>query len=118
MDEYQIGDTDSNNEDNSSKNYNQKEQFYISCGKLNKYYIIPFICPVICMGAHYILGLINQELKDKQLLLILFGEITYVITGLLCFVSVFQQKVKKGKISFYNEKKATIKSSYLISLKC
>ena len=70
------------------------------------------------MGAHYILGLINQELKDKQLLLILFGEITYVITGLLCFVSVFQQKVKKGKISFYNEKKATIKSSYLISLKC
>ena len=118
MDEYEFGDIGSSHEDSmsmSAKNY-QKEHFYISCGKLNKYYIIPFICPVICMGAHYILGLINRELKDKQLLLILFREITYVITGFLYFVSVFQQKVEKGKQSFDNERKTILKSSHLGTL--
>ena len=100
MDDYIFNNEDSNADESEYIYHGPRKHFIISFGKLNKYYIIPFICPIICMVAHYILGLINRDLKNKQLLLILFRESTYVITGLLYYVTIFQTKVKEGKESF------------------
>ena len=40
-----------------------KNESLFSFTKLNKYFIIPFICPIICMIGNYFLDLMSEQIN-------------------------------------------------------
>ena len=51
---------------------NVEREFLFSFAKINKYFIIPFLCPIFCMIANYFILLIfkTEHIKNKEFLLI------------------------------------------------
>ena len=88
---------------------------YVTFAKINKYFIIPFLCPVICMLTNFFLSYVNKSnvIKKFELIVPIYIELSYVAAGLLYFFSYFQEKIDIGKESIiYRERTSTITYIY------
>ena len=94
--------------ENSYSNIEEHKTPLITFAKLNKYFFIPFLCPIFCMLSNYLLLLIDSTkvVKKGEIFVPLFVELSYIFTGFLYFISRFQQKIEGGKedLVTYNER--------------
>ena len=82
--------------------YNKNSK--ITFAKLNKYFIIPFLCPIFCFLTHYFYALC-QEIKiieRTELFDSIFTDISYIIAGLFYFISYFRINYNKKNESSSN----------------
>jgi len=80
-----------------------EEKFHlISFGKMNKYYIFPFITPVFSMMRSSIIFIIKKENKDLELSLffLILSSLAYTGCGIILFLLSFCSKHKKIKSSY------------------
>ncbi len=90
-----------------------KNKFLISFGKINKYFIVPFLCPIFCFLANYFIELyleskannekeIENKIKEKIYLLSSTVSLSYFGGGLLYFISYIRTKTtdKKKSINY------------------
>ena len=82
-------------EDNNNKDKKSKKSWF-SFAKINKYYIIPFFCPIFCMSANFFIVIIDEDkgLKNKQVLLSILECFTFTGGGLLYFISSLREKTE------------------------
>ena len=71
----------------------------ISFGKMNRYYIFPFITPIFCAMRSAIIFIIKRENKDFELnlLFLILSSLAYAGCGLILYVISFYTKRQKGK---------------------
>ena len=71
----------------------------IAFAKINKYFLIPFLCPICCMMANFFLLRLGKTnvIKKGEFFTPVFVEFTYVFAGLIYYISYFQRKVEGGK---------------------
>ena len=76
-----------------------KNESLFSFTKLNKYFIIPFICPIICMIGNYFLDLMSEQINynDNKLFFIIFVESSYIGGGLVYFITWIRTKTEETK---------------------
>ena len=82
----------------------------ITFAKINKYFLIPFLCPVACMVANLFLQFIidSNVVIKKELVLPIYVVFSYIFTGLLYFVTQVKEKVDKTKEEIiYRERPST-----------
>ena len=91
----EIGENDS---ENGNENKKQKEGLF-SFTKLNKYFIIPFICPIICMISNYFLSLMmdQADFDDKQFFFTTFVNLSFAGGGLIYFISWIRNKTDETR---------------------
>ena len=77
----------------------EKQQSLITFAKLNKYFLIPFICPIFCMLASYFMGriIITNVIKKVEFICTIYYELAYVAAGLFHFISYFNSIEKQEK---------------------
>ena len=77
----------------------EKHQPLITFAKLNKFFLIPFICPIFCMLASYFMGriIITNVIKKVEFICTIYYELAYVAAGLFHFVSYFNSIEKQEK---------------------
>ena len=82
------------------KNSNKKECLF-SFDRINKYYLFPFISPIFCMLANFLLHLIRNKTTDKEInyefALSIFINFTYIFGGLIYFISFIRTKTEETK---------------------
>ena len=111
-------------EENSNSNNNAIEsltkdekphQSLITFAKLNKYFLIPFLCPVFCMLANYLLGLIinTNAVKAPHFIFPVYIMFSYIAAGSLYFISYFNQKVEDGKENIIYRERAASSIRYI-----
>ena len=97
-----------------------KNKSLISFGKINKYFIVPFLCPIFCFLANYFIELyleskannekeIENKIKEKIYLLSSTVSLSYFGGGLLYFISYIRTKTTDTKKSI-NYKKDKVNS--------
>lgn len=103
-------------EENSNSNNNALEsltkdekphQPLITFAKLNKYFLIPFLCPVFCMMANYCIGKCDKQkiMNKAEFIVPVYVILSYVAAGTPYFISKFNQKVEGGKeVIIYRER--------------
>ena len=100
-------------EENENENKNNKECL-IGFAKLNKYFIIPFICPIISMACNYLINEIIDDIgfENREFLLISYVEITYIGGGVVYFISWIREKTEetRDKAYIYKEKERSVSS--------
>ena len=104
-------------EENQNKNINKNNNNCIfSFAKLNKYYIIPFLCPIFCMSCNFFILKINDDkgVINKEFLLSILECLCFTGGGLLYFISSLREKTEetRDKAKTYTENKNTIKLIY------
>ena len=69
--------------------------------KINKYYSVLFICPIICMLTNYISKKINQLniINQPYFFTFITVELSYILAGLFYFVSYLRKNSNRGKES-------------------
>ena len=77
----------------------EKQQSLITFAKLNKYFLIPFICPIFCMLASYFMGriIVTNVIKRVEFIATIYYELAYVAAGLFHFISYFNSIEKQEK---------------------
>ena len=103
-------DTNETNETKEKEEEEDKECLF-SFGKINKYFIFPFLCPIICMICNYLIIEIIQDynLENKQFFLSTFVSSTYIGGGLVYFISWIRTKTEETRdnAQLYNERKSS-----------
>ena len=71
----------------------------ITFATINKYFLIPFLCPIFCMLANYLLLYIDESnvIKKAEFVVPFYVMLSYVGAGALYFISYFKQKIEGGK---------------------
>ena len=89
--------------DESSYQINDKRSL-ITFAKLNKYFLIPFLCPIFCMLANFFDVFIDESevINKQEFIYSIFFDLSYAIEGLFYFISYFKTKVNKEKESKTN----------------
>jgi hypothetical protein len=99
------------NETNETKEEEEDKECLFSFGKINKYFIFPFLCPIICMICNYLIITIIQDykLENKQFFLSTFVSSTYIGGGLVYFISWIRTKTEETRdnAQLYNERKSS-----------
>lgn len=102
-------------ESNEIEEENKKsKECLFGFAKINKYFIFPFLCPIICMICNYFLNLIiidNDEFEKKQFLLSSFMDITFIGGGLVYFISCIRVKTEQTRENSENKKERKESSS-------
>ena len=103
---------DKRNESTLSK---EKQKPLIAFAKLNKYFLIPFLCPIFCMLSTYFLGVIisTNVIKRVEFIASIYFELAYVSAGLFHFVSYFKS-IENEEKEEYLERENTQKGIYYI----
>ena len=107
-----------NENENENEKINKKKEGLFSFTRLNKYFIIPFVCPIICMVSNYFLSLMmdQADFDNKKYFLITFVETSYVGGGLIYFISWIRNKTEETRDNaiIYKEREtsSTIKFIY------
>ena len=95
-------------EDDEIKN---KKEHMFSFAKINKYYLFPFLAPIFCMLGNYFIHLIsknnNNNGNNLEFTFSIFINLTYIMGGLLYFISFIRTKTEesKDKAIIYKERK-------------
>ena len=91
----------------------EKYKCLFSIGKINKYFIIPFLCPIFCFLKAFFATLyvkipnendIDKKIKNKIYLLSSSASLSYFGGGLLYFISYIRGKPKHANKSNENKK--------------
>jgi hypothetical protein len=99
----------------------EKKECLFSCGKINKYFIIPFICPIFCFHGNLFydlyIKLLNENtnvgnsyddiIKKKLYLISCSFSLNYFGGGLLYFISYIRTKTETSRISSVNKNDRT-----------
>ena len=87
------------NETKEKEKEKEDKECLFSFGKINKYFIFPFLCPIICMFCNYLIISIIQEfhLENKQFFLSTFINPTYIGGGLVYFISWIRTKTEETR---------------------
>jgi hypothetical protein len=87
------------NETKEKEKEKEDKECLFSFGKINKYFIFPFLCPIICMFCNYLIISIIQEfhLENKQFFLSTFVNSTYIGGGLVYFISWIRTKTEETR---------------------
>ena len=88
----------------------------ITCAKLNKYFLIPFLAPVFCMLANYFFDRIRKIkfVRNEEFIFTSYILLSYFVAGCFYFISKFRQKVEGAKenIIYRESTISTIKYIY------
>ena len=90
----------------SSITSDKQKKPLITCAKLNKYFLIPFIAPVFNMFSNYFIFKVGEQkvVKHEEFIITSIIMITYIVAGCLYFISKLRQKVEGAKEKIiYNE---------------
>ena len=104
MERLNSEDSVESNEELNEINHTKKP--IITFGKLNRYFIIIFLCPIFCMLSNLFLLLIfeTEIIKKKKFAYSFILCINYFVAGLFHFISFFRVNMKKEiKTSSNNE---------------
>ena len=110
-------------EENINNNIKKKEGI-ISFSKLNKYYLLPFICPIFCMLGTVIRKKIEPNENDNKKIVIFITSVIVslsdILGGLLSFIPSLREKTKNSrndalvyKINKKSEIELVYKTNYL-----
>ena len=108
---------DNLNQLNEQKN---DKKTLITFAKLNKFFLIPFICPISCMLTNYFFDYLQKYNVMKTIFIkFIFIDLSYIIGGFLYFVSYFKQKkARTNEINKQmNEEKSTKNIEYIYNEK-
>ena len=101
--------------DSLVKNENQNKNF-ITFAKINKYFLIPFLCPVFCMISNYFLLLLGDTkvIINSKFFIPVYVEFTYAAAGLLYYISYFKDKINEVKEDIiYREERPSNSIKYI-----
>jgi len=108
---------DNNNQENEKGKKDEKECLF-SFAKINKYFIIPFLCPVFCIICNYFIEKINEDkgLINKQCFIAIMECSTFLGGGFLYFISSLREKTEetRNKAKTYAES-STVSFYYYIN---
>jgi len=99
----------------------KKNESLFSCGKINKYFLIPFLCPIFCFLSKLFLELYvrnengnNEKFKKKAFLISSITSLSYITGGILYFIFNIRTKAEITKKSSENkiDKEANIKNIF------
>ena len=84
--------------DDKTNKKKQKEVLF-SFDKLNKYYLFPFIAPIFCCTANFFIHSIYKDNDNMELhfFLTIYIDCTYLIGGLLYFISSIRAKTEETR---------------------
>ena len=84
-----------------------KKECLFSFAKINKYYLFPFLAPLFCVFSNYCMHIVNKANKNTEFTLSIFVNMTFVVGGLLYFVSFIRTKTEQTKNNaiVYKERK-------------
>lgn len=105
-------------EENNNNQENEKgeKECLFSFAKINKYFIIPFLCPVFCIICNYFIEKINEDkgLINKQCFIAIMECSTFLGGGFLYFISSIREKTEetRNKAKTYAESSNSIKLIY------
>ena len=105
----------SKNKNERNKNKNKKDYLF-SFTKINKYFIFPFICPIICFLSNFFLDLIMhvKGINNSEFLVSMIFSFSYILGGLLYFISWIRTKTDQTRddAKIY-KRKATFSVKYI-----
>ena len=96
-----------------TKNTNNQKESLFSFTKMNKYYLFPFLVPIVCWSTKFctdkmklgpepekvIENGINQDIEHTFVFVYLFiNSTSHIFGGLLYFISILKTKTKKSKL--------------------
>ena len=83
----------------NGKNNKKKDNRLFSFAKINKYFIIPFLCPIFCMIANFCIEIINEDkgVINKEVLLSILECLTFTGGGFLYFISSLREKTEETR---------------------
>ena len=96
-----------------TKNTNNQKESLFSFTKMNKYYLFPFLVPIVCWSTKFctdkmklgpepekvIENGINQDLEHTFVFVYLFiNSTSHIFGGLLYFISILKTKTEKSKL--------------------
>ena len=86
-------------EETKEETEKEEKESLFSFARMNKYFIFPFLCPIICMICNYLLISIIQEynLKNKQFFITTLVNSTYFGGGLVYFISWIRTKTEQTR---------------------
>lgn len=104
-------------EEEKKSQKNNKECLF-SCAKINKYFIIPFLCPLFCSICNYFIQIVNDDkgFKNKQCFLAIMETSTFIGGGFLHFISFLREKTEKSKDKSKECKEKETKKSIKLNL--
>ena len=84
---------------NNQENEKSEKECLFSFAKINKYFIIPFLCPVFCIICNYFIEKINEDkgLINKQCFIAIMECSTYLGGGFLYFISSIREKTEETR---------------------
>ena len=103
-------------EEVEEQNTNNKKECLFSFSKLNKYFIIPFLCPVMDLIRAIIedSGMVSDDAKNKDFLIDMIDCLSTLAGGLLYFVSSVRTKTEETKKQPKELEKKSKKIGYVI----
>ena len=100
------------NENNNKQNNNRLFSF----ATINKYFIIPFLCPIFCMIGNFFIVIVDEDkgVKNKEFLLSVLECLSFTGGGLLYFISSLREKTEETRNKAINngEGRLSIKLIY------
>ena len=105
---------DEKNDSLTDKETKKQTEKYITFAKINKYFLIPFLCPVSCMMANFFILLIRESnvIKKGEWVFPIYVELSYVSAGLLHFISYFREKIDDGKDSIVYRERVSVSTRF------
>ena len=85
-------------EENENNN-KQKNNSLFSFATINKYFIIPFLCPLFCMIGNFFIVIVDEDegVKNKEFLLSILECLSFTGGGLLYFISSLREKTEETR---------------------
>lgn len=100
-------------EENNNKKSNK---CLFSYAKINKYFIIPFLCPVFCMLGNFFIVIVDEDegVINKEILLSLLECLSFTGGGMLYFISSLNKVTEqiKDKATSSDERRISIRLIY------
>ena len=100
----------------NENNGEQKNNKLFSFATINKYFIIPFLCPIFCMIGNFFIVIVDEDegVINKEFLLSILECLSFTGGGLLYFISSLREKTEetRDKATNNGEGRLSIKLIY------
>ena len=84
-----------NDEEINGENLEKEKEGVISFSKINKYFFLPFLCPIFCMSGNICIDLTTKKGSNNSLFLIyIILCFSNILPGLLTFISSIRERTK------------------------
>ena len=84
-------------EEETTNNTNNKKEYLFSFARINKYFLIPFLCPVFCMISNVFIKFVIDEWVNSDFPISMIVCFCYLFGGLLYFVSAIRTKTEETR---------------------